>query len=236
MLKSMLLKDIRLLSSYLVLSAILVLLAYALGFTSLQLMPVESMPHLASPSARAATVLSAGCLVGLWLSIFGCAMLGGNAFAAERMDRSALFLDYLPPTRQQVLISKLTVVIGFMLLHFLVSLGSARLASSLTTGVSMPRGTVVEISTVIHVCKIVTCVTGISFAVSTIAKSTGPPILLGLFAPLIVFGLVKSVDFLLDLPLQGETIFPRVASACLVFGAGGILTGCWWYIRQRYEY
>jgi ABC-type transport system involved in multi-copper enzyme maturation permease subunit len=46
------------------------------------------------------------CLVSLWLSVFTFAMLGGNAIAAERADRSAEFLAYLPVSRWSVIASK----------------------------------------------------------------------------------------------------------------------------------
>ena len=40
------------------------------------------------------------------------AMLGGNAIACERSDRSAHFLAYLPPTKTQILASKFLVAAG----------------------------------------------------------------------------------------------------------------------------
>src|SRR3954470_9088286 len=40
------------------------------------------------------------------------AVLGGNAIACERSDRSAHFLAYLPPTKTQILASKFLVAAG----------------------------------------------------------------------------------------------------------------------------
>jgi ABC-type transport system involved in multi-copper enzyme maturation permease subunit len=51
-------------------------------------------------------------IVSLCLSLLTFAMLGGNAVAGERMDRSAEFLAYLPPTRAEVIASKATLAIG----------------------------------------------------------------------------------------------------------------------------
>ena len=232
MLKSLLIKDVRLLSSYMMLGALLTVLAYVICFVSVSIMPEETYP---SPIARTAMVLSGGSIAGLWLATFGCAMVAGNAFAAERMDRSASFLDYLPPTRKQVLLSKLLIVVGFTSLLFVTSIVATSAAWSLSASQSLQKGMLVELNTIIHVCKILTCVTGISFAISAIAKSNGAPILLGLFSPLMVLSAVKSVDFLLDLPMKGETLFPRVANACLVFGLASMFMGCRWYVSQRYE-
>lgn len=105
----------------------------------------------------------------------------------------------------------------------------------LTRYASVPENVLTEYTTVLRVCKILCCVTGVSFAVSAIAKTNGAPILLGLFSPLIVLSAVKSVDYLIDLPVKGETLFPRIANACLVLGIASMVTGCWWFVRQRYE-
>jgi len=217
----------------LILGTILTLMAYFWGIVIVYVTPKDFLPPVLV--ARIAAVLSIGSIAGLWFATFGCALVAGNAFTAERMDRSALFLDYLPPTRKQVLFSKLLVVVGFMSLVFLVSIVSSAVAWSLVSNVSLPKGALIELNTVLQVCKFLTCVTGISFAVSAIAKSNGAPILLGLFSPLVVFSAVKSVDFLLDLPVKGETLFPRVANACLVFGVASMVMGSWWYVSQRYE-
>lgn len=45
-------------------------------------------------------------------SLITMTLLGGNAFAGERADRSAEFMAYLPPTRKRKLASKVMLALG----------------------------------------------------------------------------------------------------------------------------
>ncbi len=49
--------------------------------------------------------------VAMLCSLITMALLGGNAFAGERADRSAEFMAYLPPTRERKLASKVTLAL-----------------------------------------------------------------------------------------------------------------------------
>jgi len=62
--------------------------------------------------------------ISLVLSLFTFAMLGGNAVAAERADRSAEFLGYLPVSRGAVLGSKSIIALGPTLLIWAVNLAA----------------------------------------------------------------------------------------------------------------
>lgn len=78
-------------------------------------------------------------LLTLVLSLLTIALLGGNAIAGERMDRSAEFLAYLPASRRAVLTSKAVLAVGASLLLWLaifaVIYGVAPLAGSLAEDV-----------------------------------------------------------------------------------------------------
>ncbi len=58
----------------------------------------------------------------LGLSLFTFAMLGANAVAAERADRSAEFLAYLPPSRRAIITSKAIIAVGAGLFIWIVNL------------------------------------------------------------------------------------------------------------------
>ena len=58
----------------------------------------------------------------LTLSLFTCAMLGGNAVAAERSDRSAEFMAYLPPSRAMRITSKAILALGTVAVIWAVNL------------------------------------------------------------------------------------------------------------------
>ncbi|HUU85679.1 MAG TPA: hypothetical protein VM243_19445 [Phycisphaerae bacterium] len=62
-------------------------------------------------------------LASLSFSLLTMVMLGGNAIAGERADRSAEFLAYLPPSRRAIITSKAVLAIGAGLAVWLVNLG-----------------------------------------------------------------------------------------------------------------
>lgn len=51
-------------------------------------------------------------VVAMICSLITMALLGGNAFAGERADRSAEFMAYLPPTRKRKLASKVMLALA----------------------------------------------------------------------------------------------------------------------------
>jgi len=74
--------------------------------------------------------------ISLTLSLFTFAMLGGNAVAAERADRSAEFLAYLPVSRGAVLASKSIIALGPTLLIWTVNLAALFIVAPAITHVS----------------------------------------------------------------------------------------------------
>jgi hypothetical protein len=59
---------------------------------------------------------------GLAAQLLTIAMLGGNAIASERADRSAEFLAYLPPSRWMIITSKAVLAVGAGLLIWAINL------------------------------------------------------------------------------------------------------------------
>jgi ABC-type transport system involved in multi-copper enzyme maturation permease subunit len=68
-------------------------------------------PALPAAESWAGAICSYGHLA-LSVVSYVAALLGGNAIACERSDRSAHFLAYLPPTKTQILASKFLVAAG----------------------------------------------------------------------------------------------------------------------------
>lgn len=58
----------------------------------------------------------------LCFNLLTMATLGGAAFAAERADRSAEFLAYLPPSRRMIVASKAILAVGAALTIWLIDL------------------------------------------------------------------------------------------------------------------
>ena len=61
-------------------------------------------------------------LFSLSFSLLTIVMLGGNAVAGERADRSAEFLAYLPPSRRAIITSKAVLAIGVGLVIWIANL------------------------------------------------------------------------------------------------------------------
>jgi ABC-type transport system involved in multi-copper enzyme maturation permease subunit len=100
-------KDYRLNRGVLLLGIALLLGPYAAVF------PLALYGHWPSlpPVGEWSALLLAASFFSLGLSQLTLALLGGNSIAAERADRSAEFLAYLPPSRLQILASKLLLAL-----------------------------------------------------------------------------------------------------------------------------
>lgn len=117
--KALLWKDCRVNGLVLIVGALLVLgpflIAVPINFYSERIYGALSRPW---PEQLTVTGL-----VSLAFSLLTMVMLGGNAIAGERADRSAEFLACLPPSRRAIITSKAIVALGVGLAAWLVNLG-----------------------------------------------------------------------------------------------------------------
>src|SRR5437660_12005022 len=101
--KGLLWKDYRLNRGLLLLGVVAVTGVYLAGLSA---EVSHTWPEMPASNAWADAIYSYGHMA-LSVMPFLAALLGGNAIACERADRSAHFLAYLPPTKTQILASKL---------------------------------------------------------------------------------------------------------------------------------
>jgi len=169
--------------------------------------------------------------ISLTLSLFTFAMLGGNAIAAERADRSAEYLGNLPVSRGTVLASKSIIALGPTFLIWAVNLAALFIVAPSITHVS---------------------------AADIVAKSDGRESL-GLFAGLTVLllgsgwfwstvlnshGLATGMSFFtlaavgmgfigLEFGCGLENFLENwFVTTSLMVGIGGYVVGCAYYIRR----
>ena len=169
--------------------------------------------------------------ISLTLSLFTFAMLGGNAIAAERADRSAEYLGNLPVSRGTVLASKSIIALGPTFLIWAVNLAALFIVAPSITHVS---------------------------AADIVAKSDGRESL-GLFAGLTVLllgsgwfwstvlnshGLATGMSFFtlaavgmgfigLEFGCGLENFLENwFVTTSLMVGIGGYVAGCAYYIRR----
>ena len=118
-----------------------------------------------------------------FLTICIAVLLGGNAIACERSDRSANFLAFLPPTKLQILTSKFVVAIcaisavwawALVCLHLIVPQHDAEFAQAY--GPLAPHWSAA------------TCVLafGVGWLASACMEKPFAPIFLGLVSPVLV--------------------------------------------------
>lgn len=232
MFRALLYKDYRLLQFYIRISILTSIFLYPVCFglvywfseTYLE----EDRKKLAS---QVLTTLVASSIHGLILSCLFAAIIAASAIALERSDRSAEFLACLPPTRRQNLLSKLLLILsvvgGMLVLHNAATWG----AWQLTAYARVPTLQINFYLNLVLTCVIV-CMTGFSFAGTSVMKSNGGPALLGLLSPLLSLFIVVGIGKLLDIPSEGDMFAIRYAITCATLGVTMLLCGSIWYLNR----
>lgn len=173
--------------------------------------------------------------ISLGLSLFTFAMLGGNAIASERADRSAEFLAYLPASRWTILASKsliaLPPVVGIWMVNLaFLFLVVPRLAGSEGVAVvDMARRPEIYEALSGFVATSV-LLFGACWFWSAVLHSHGVATGMGFFVLAVVaLGMVG-----IDQGLGVEGFFtPRSFMAVsLVVGVGGYVAGCAYYLHR----
>ena len=162
-------------------------------------------------------------------------MIGGNAIAGERADRSAEFQVYLPLTRKKILAGKLLLVLAIAAAISLINplIVWSALASA---DPRMPDPSEVQLI-MIHIA-----ITGLVFFCvawffSTILHSPTFSVAAGLATPLIIFSLILYGNYL----IQGDPLKPGTESILRICYVGISLAlalpsfgfGTWLYLRRR---
>jgi ABC-type transport system involved in multi-copper enzyme maturation permease subunit len=159
------------------------------------------------------------------------ALLGGNAIACERADRSAEFLAYLPVSRARILAGKLAVV----LLAGASIWGPNLLVVWLT---SAGLGDLVEKSYFIRLVWSVaagTAATGLVFFcvgwfLSSMLESPTFAVCGGLLTPVLILTVIQLVRWVLETP--EEVAKPWYLGTCLVLAPVCFVAGTWYYLRR----
>lgn len=179
--------------------------------------PARAWPHL--------LFLCAIC--SLVLELPTAAMLGGCSFAAERADRSAEFMAYMPVSRGKVVVSKAVLTLGVLsavwLLNLAVLWTAAPSVEPAHTDGSIDRTTWVLVS-------IGACMFGVAWLCSTIADSHALAASVGMCVPLLLGGAALLIGQTLGVSESALDLwFPR---ACAAAGVIGFLLGCRYYLHR----
>lgn len=227
-------KDARLLRNYLRSAVVVTICSYVV--TAIVILR-ETLPDASTPRGTAMTllVLALGSNLGFIATAFMAALMAGSVFTLERSDRSAEFLACLPPTRQQNLASKLSVIlvpIGLMILvHILTNISAHQIAAYVPAGSYLRNRLVFATGILTYVSSIIASLGG-ALAVSAWLKSNGVPVLCGLFNPFLVLGVVLILGYVLDIPAEGDAFAQRYTTSAFVIGGAFAVMGCYWYLTR----
>lgn len=171
------------------------------------------------------------CGLSLGLSLFTFAMLGGNAIAAERADRSAEFLAYIPVSRWSVIASKSCIAFAAGAAIWAINLFILFIiASSVGHIFSIPE-TASRTREMLGIFGAVSVLLfGSGWFWSSILAGHGLATGMSFFNLAVVsLGLI-GIDYLCD--GGGNMIENWFVPVCLVVGIGGYLTGCAYYLHR----
>lgn len=169
----------------------------------------------------------------LGLSLLTIALLGGNAIAGERIDRSAEFLAYLPPSRGRVLVSKIILAGSAVAVIWGVNLlvlygvaphlrGGNDMAQSLSTG---------ELKyTLPGLASTAALLFGAAWLGSARLDSPAIAAGLGIFAPVLVAGVLGAINYYFQPP--GFRFGLWYVTACTALGCVTFVTGTVYYLRR----
>ena len=222
--KSLIWKDYRLSRSLLLLVAVTWVLLYLVGVGA-QLASTWPQPPSLGDWAE---MLHAYGTVWLYLTMCFAGLLGGHAIACERSDRSANFLACLPPTKRQILTSKLIVAIATLLAMWGWALLSVY---CIAAGLSHePVGGDRQFVTLPGIASICVLTFGVGWMASAIFEKTTLPILLALLSPVAVSVVLILLGSLLSVSMVRVSDWTN--PVCFVLGAAALAAGTWHYCRR----
>jgi hypothetical protein len=179
---------------------------------------------------------AAATAYGFMFAQLSIGLVGGNAFAGERADRSAEFLVSLPVSRGKNIVSKLlvsaTLIVAIWLISLLVL--ANLLASSDVFEKLRPRD-YTEIGRVIRCVAILSatffCV---AWCLSSFSRSTTFAVLGGLFTPWLIMVAIAAASYLFDADLDkfGDRQLPVFTWICATLAPICFATGTWYYLRR----
>ncbi len=166
---------------------------------------------------------------GLAFQLLTVVMLGGCSVAAERADRSAEFLAYLPPSRWTIIASKAILAVGAGLFIWLADLAIAYwiapLAGPIAEELVTFRGTIIPALTASAVLLF-----GAAWCASTFAPSHVLATGVGIAAPISILCLLTAIEYSFN--LRAFDLGSWYRPICIVLGILLFIGGTAHYLRR----
>lgn len=182
-----------------------------------------------------AVVFGIAAIWSLFLCQLTVALLGGNAIAGERADRSAEFIAYLPLPRTRLLGSKLILAfsaaaliwgINLLVLWILVSLAPQfRSGPSLSPKIPLTLSYVAITGLVFY---------GVSWLISSFQSSPTFAVVGGLITPLLVLMGLHAAAWAMDMDPSSVDQFAGTwyATICPILAVVCFSIGTWYYLTR----
>jgi len=156
-------------------------------------------------------------------------MLGANAFAAERADRSAEFLAYLPPSRWANVVSKATFAIGLGLFVWGVNLTIIYVIAP-QVGMVEADLLVFRDSMVPTLASTSVILFGVAWLGSSFLSSHTFATGLGIAGPLALLGVLQTWQYFFE--PSGFELGPWYRAMCWPLGLAAFVAGTVYYLRR----
>jgi ABC-type transport system involved in multi-copper enzyme maturation permease subunit len=178
--------------------------------------------------------LGISSMFSLMVSQLTVALIGGNAIASERVDRSAEFLHTLPFTRKKILVSKLLlalIVTAVIWLNALI-IGCLLWATHEGAHNVRPDDTARLLQGGINIAATGLTMFCVGWFLSSLLSSPTIAASGGLIAPLaVVFGIL-FVGYLFEIQDFDKIIEPWYRGICLTIAPACFAIGTWHYLRS----
>lgn len=224
MLKALIWKDARINRLPLMIAVFLLVGPYLVVAAAVMQMPLWQE----STSASAwAILLATGGYFSVMCSQASLAMLSGHLIAVERADRSAEFIAYLPPSRFQLLLSKLFVLASTIAMVWGTNLAFTWLSSYLAGDARDPaRALTADMASFWTLAAVGALAMGAGWCASCMLTGTGGPVAIAFFSPVILVGLLQSLGFASGWPDEFSFGSVYVSGcwllSCALFGIGTV--------------
>lgn len=229
MLKALIWKDLRINQLPLLIVVLVLLVPYAVVASAVMQMPLWQESTTASGWA---VLLATGCYFSVMCSQASLAMLSGHVVAVERADRSVEFIAYLPPSRFQLLLSKLIVLASALVVVWGANLALRELSGYLAGDTRDPANALVaDMASLWSLAAVGTLAMGAGWCASCTLSGTGAPVAMAFFSPMILVGLLQSLGFASGWP--DEFSFGSVyRTACWLCGLALFAIGTVHFLRR----
>jgi len=202
----------------------LMLIPYLFGMVALFWNPYLVPQHVPPVSV----VLAGGAVYAIVLNQLTMGLLGGNAIAGERADRSAEFMAYFPVSRAQRLMSKL----AFVLIVTLFLWG----VNCLVLWLAMPKPDPERFNDLPGILGFA-AVTGLTFyCVAWLVSSLQPvpsfAVAAGLVTPLLVLASIQLLTLRMRVMDHAFVWATSYAVTCFVLACICLPIGAWCYLRR----